>query len=184
MNSASFARIALFLCIAFGHSLHATPRFDWSGFSLRFDTGAAVSFTGPSKALKPINADLEPFVELGAEYAFVLDEHIYLSAGLSWFVTYPRNFKPARGFFEPPISLWWVPLTYAQAGYVFDNGILLSAGVVYLWAVDVQAKFPIDDNWYFEVKNIVWLDRFFDPSAYPFYGFDSLHTSIGVGFKF
>lgn len=176
-----FNIVCLVFCIG---NAHAAPSFDWSGLNLRLDTGVAVSFTGPWQKLKPVNVDLEPFVELGFEYGWVLDEHLYLGAGMSWFVTYPRNFKPARGFFEPPVVLWWLPLTYAQVGYVFDNGILLSAGLVYVWAVDLQLKLPLNDSWFFEVKNIVWLDRIFESPDYPLYGFDSLHTSVGVGFRF
>jgi hypothetical protein len=157
--------------------------FNWSGHMVRGHLGGALDFVGWSNSSGMHNF-IEPFFEYGYEYGFVLDERFYLSAGLSWSITYPRNFAPARGFFEPPLALWYTPLTYLQAGYIFPRNILLTAGLVYFWGGLVTLRFPFDDHFFFESKAIVWLDRIFDTRGAFGKGFDNAAVSIGIGYHF
>lgn len=150
---------------------------------VRGDFGAVADFTGWSSKDGAF-ANLEPFVELGYEYGHVFNENFYVSAGLSWTVTYPRNFQPANGFFEPPIALWYTPLTYLQAGYVFNNNLLFTGGLVYFWGLMVTARFPISDHLFFETKSLLWLDRLFDTRGFFGKGFDNFSSSLGVGYHF
>ena len=93
----------------------------------------------------------------GYEYGYQFAEHWFVGGGLEWTLAYPRyiSYSP-RNFKIPKTSkksqearkkilvAWLQPLTHIRMGYVFDNHVLLSLGLTYLWGLNLNLKMPMN----------------------------------------
>lgn len=170
---------------------YANERY-WTGHTLRFELGASADFeTLQKKYMRAWDQKkygfltiAEPFFEYGYEYGHTFNNGLYLSGGLSWTISYPRNFNEPREFTEPPISLWYIPLTYVQIGYAFSNNVLITAGMVYYWAVMTTLRVPLTEHVFLENKLILWMDRILGTGGFYGGGYDNIHLSTGLGYHF
>jgi hypothetical protein len=72
-------------------------------------------------------------------------------------------------------------------GYVFDNHVLLSLGLTYLWALDLDLKIPMNNHVFVVFNYLQWMDGILHlPKVFSslLASFDFASISIGVGYKF
>lgn len=135
----------------------------------------------------------------GYEYGYQFAQHWFVGGGLEWSMAYPRNFLFANKFQNPKkeanpenlrkklLSAWLQPLTHIRMGYVFDNHVLLSLGLTYLWALDLDIKMPMNDHVFVIFNYLQWMDGILGlPKVFDTFlaAFDFASFSVGVGYKF
>ena len=120
----------------------------WTGHSLRLGMGGALDLEIDLDPPKPHpKGDGHPssaMLRYGYEYGYQFASGLYLSGELDWTITYPRNFHDKSkkyNFFQPPISLWYVPMTNVQVGYAFNDQWLITAGLVFYWAMSNSIRY-------------------------------------------
>lgn len=101
----------------------------WRGHILRLGMGGVLdlelSLKDPQPDPKGDGHPSSAMIRWGYEYAYQFhDSPLLLSFALDWTITYPRNFY-AHGFYNgllnPPVSLWYTPMSNIQIGYVFNE---------------------------------------------------------------
>lgn len=156
----------------------------WTGHSFRATLGSTFDFQLELK--KGTGFPTEAMLRYGYEYGYQFDFGLYLSAELDWMIVYPRNFN-ANGqpldFFQPPISLWYVPLSNVQLGYAFNPQWLLTTGLVYYWGLSNSLRYRFTEHGFLELSSVVWMDRIFNTGGFYGGGLDNLLLSFGIGYK-
>lgn len=163
----------------------------WSGHSFRLGMGGALDFEINLKDPKPDpKGDGNPssaMLRYGYEYGHQFkNTGFYLSGELDWTITYPRNFFSKSGvykFSQPPISLWYVPMTNVQIGWAFNENWLATIGMVFYWAISNSVRYRPTEHFFFEFASVVWMDRIFNTGGAYGGGFDNLHLTMGFGYK-
>ena len=159
-----------------------TPKsFTWKGSMVHLGLGNVFDFE-----LDKNKGDGRPtsaMFKYGYEYGFLLKNRYFLSLGLDWTIIYPRNFEELdNGFFEPNVTLWYLPLTNISLGYAPSEDWLVTLGLIYYWGTSFSVRYKVKDFMFVETRGVVWMDRVFNTGGAYGGGFDNLHWSAGVGF--
>lgn len=166
---------------------HCPPiRDTWTGFLVRVGLGGVYDFEVGLK-----KGDGHPSTAIfrhGIEYGYQFKTGIMIAGALEWTIGYPRNFVGTPGaplkVSEPPISLWYVPITNIQLGYAFNNRWLATIGMAYYWGLANSLRFRASDLLFIETNTIVWMDRIFNRGGFYGGGYDNFQWTTGIGFIF
>lgn len=186
------------LLLSFSAFTDETLKNYWTGHHLHGSFGFLVTEVAPTLPNKrsQINFKTNPTFFYGYEYGHQFDNNLFLSGGLEWTIAYPRNFvnwkekKTERERIRSRrflITSWLQPLTHFRLGYAFNNNVVASLGLTYLWGLSFNAKFTINEYLYLDLSYIQWLDRLFGVPKFLetlLASFDAADIAVGIGCKF
>lgn len=181
----------LVLLANFSSFAGATTTSSWTGHVFRLGLGGAldleISLKKPNPDPKGDGHPSSAMLRWGYEYGYQFkNSGFYISGELDWTITYPRNFYSkgsTNKFSEPPISLWYTPMTNIQIGWAFNKEWLITLGMIYYWGVSNSVRYRPTEHFFFEFASIVWMDRIFNTGGFYGGGFDNLHLTMGFGYK-
>jgi hypothetical protein len=162
----------------------STQNYSYSGPHLKVLGGFTLNILKDNTNDFLAQPKVTPLVILGGEYGWEFKDKYYLGLEAN-FMLYPDILTTEKRtitiFSDHEVPGWavaLVPNVHAHAGYIFDNKIMFTTGLFYLWGLVNTVRIPINTNFAYEFRSLWFYDRvFFNTGIHDF------HFSFGLDYK-
>lgn len=180
----------LFFCLcystAFAQSTQeVNPKELWQGWAFCSELGTHFKQIDFGDIKKPgwghdkrFWGEIGVFVGVGAKYSRVFKHCWYWGGKVAWEFLYP-DFRWTRARYTKASKSLYIPMTYADIGYISNNNILYAVGVSYLWGFTPSITIPLSKRWMLETRTLIFLDKVFVNG-----GYHNFYLLIGFNYKF
>jgi len=158
--------------------------FDYNGLHLKALGGITLNVLKDRTNDFLAQPKISPLAILGGEYGWVFKNKYFLGVEVN-FMLYPEIFSTDE--FEitlidhvkiPSWAIGFIPNVHGHVGYIFDNNIMVTAGMFYLWGIVTTLRVPINEKFSYEFRSLWFYDRVFFKT-----GIHDFHFTFGVDYK-
>ena len=153
----------------------------WSGLNLINEFGINIldgvgfekKYKGKAKYLQGIGLEYSHIFSNKIFYCFNIDAHLVVK---QW-----KTMDKVPFIVMKKIRCTFFPFINNKIGYQLNKKLVLYGELSYLWGLGMAARYKINNQFFIELRGLLWLDWVFNVS--PIKGYDRFYFTFAIGSK-